>query len=176
MVRTALEETMPVTRGQISTWRRNWLAGTCILGLTAFAGCSSGGRTFPTGEVSGKVTFKGEPISLGKITFITTGPTGDFGTGIINDGVYTLDAPLGLCKVEIQMQTDENKYAVPPQQMKMVKAKMKAMKDQGMKVPDDLPVTKKSTFTLPDKYKMADKSGLTLDVKDGKQTMDWDLR
>jgi hypothetical protein len=74
------------------------------------------------------------------------------------------------------MQTDENKYAVSPQQMKMIKAKMKAMKDQGMKVPDELPVTKKSNFSLPDKYKMADKSGLELEVKAGKQTKDWDLR
>ena len=141
----------------------------------AFAGCSSGLRTFPTGEVSGKITFKGEPISLGKITFITTGSTGDFGTGIINDGAYTLDAPLGLCKIEIQMQTDENKGAVPPQQMKMIKAKMKAMKDKGMKVPDELPVTKKTTFNLPEKYKFADKSDLQFEVKAGKQTKDWDL-
>jgi hypothetical protein len=148
----------------------------CIIGLTGFVGCTPGPRTFPTGEVSGKVTFKGEPISLGKITFISTGATGDFGTGIINDGAYTLDAPLGMCKVEVQMQTDDNKYAVSPQQMQMIKAKMKAMKDQGMKVPDEIPVTKKSNFTLPDKYKMADKSGLEFDVKAGKQPKDWDLR
>jgi len=167
---------MPVTRNSLITWRRSWLVGGCIFGLTVIAGCSSNGRTFPTGEVSGKVSFKGEPISYGKITFISTGATGDFGTGIINDGAYTLDAPLGPCKVEMQMQTDENKYAVSPQQMKMIKAKMKAMKDQGMKVPDELPVTKKSSFSLPEKYKMAEKSGLVLDVKTGKQTKDWDLR
>jgi hypothetical protein len=141
-----------------------------------FAGCSSGGRTFPTGQVSGKITFKGEPISLGKITFISTGEAGDFGTGIINDGVYTLLAPLGPCKIEVQLQSDENKYAVSPHQMKMVKSKMKAMRDKGMKVPDDVPVTKKSTINLPDKYKFADKSDLVFEVQSGKQTRDWDLR
>lgn len=167
---------MPSSCNSFTPWRHGWFAGACILGLWAFAGCSGGPRTFPTGEVSGKITFKGEPISLGKITFISTGASGDFGTGIINDGAYTLDAPLGPCKIEVQMQTDENKYAVSPQQMKMIKAKMKAMKDQGMKVPDELPVTKKSTFSLPDKYKMADKSGLTCDVQKGKQNKDWDLR
>src|SRR5262249_54299640 len=150
--------TMPLTCGSVTQWCRSWLVGTCILGLAAFSGCAPGPRTFPTGEVSGKVTYKGEPISLGKITFITTGVTGDFGSGTINDGVYTLDAPVGRCKVEIQMQTDDNKYTVTPQQMKMIKAKMKAMKDQGMKVPDELPQVKKATFELPEKYKFADKS------------------
>jgi len=29
--------------------------------------------------------------------------------------VYKLAAPLGLCKIEIQMQSDENKNAVPPE-------------------------------------------------------------
>src|SRR5262249_38748420 len=117
------ELTMPVTCDLVITWRRSWHIGICVLGLAAIAGCSSSGRTFPTGEVSGKITFKGEAISLGKITFISTGATGDFGTGIINDGVYKLDAPLGPCKIEVQMQTDETKYSVSPQQMKMIKAK-----------------------------------------------------
>ncbi len=153
-----------------------WFGVAFVVALMALTGCSRGSRTFPTGIVSGKVTFKGEPISLGKITFITKEGSGDFGTGIINDGAYTLDAPLGLCKIEIQMQTDQNKYAVSPQQMKMIKSKMKAMKDQGMNVPDEPPVTKRSTFTLPEKYKYADKSGLEFDVKTGKQTWDKDLR
>ncbi len=167
---------MPSTCDSVTKWRRSWLVGTCILGLAAFAGCSAGSRTFPTGKVTGKVTYKGEPISLGKITFISTGGTGDFGSDIINDGVYTLDAPLGLCKIEIQIQTDENKYAITPQQQKMIKSKMKAMKDQGMKVPDELSVTKKTTINLPEKYKFAEKSGLELEVKAGKQSKDWDLR
>jgi hypothetical protein len=167
---------MPATCDSVIPWRNSWLVVPCISGMMVFAGCSSNGRSFPTGEVSGKITFKGEPISLGKVTFISTGPAGDFGTGTINDGAYTLDAPLGLCKIEVQMDTDDNKNAIPPQQMKMIKAKMKAMKDQGMKVPDELPVTKKSTFSLPDKYKFAAKSGLELEVKSGKQSKDWDLR
>ena len=168
---------MPLPCGSVTEWRRSRLVWTTILGLAVFSGCSRGQRTFPTGEVSGKVTYKGQPISLGKITFISTGGTGDFGSGIINDGSYTVQAPLGRCKIEIQIQSDENKYAVTPQQMKMIKAKMKAMKAQGMNVPDEPPqATKRPSINLPEKYKFADQSGLEFEVKAGTQTKDWELR
>jgi hypothetical protein len=123
------------------------------------------------------VKYKGEPISLGKITFISTDSAGNFGSGIIHDGSYTLKAPLGRCKIEIQVQSDENKYAVSPQQMKMIKSKMKAMKDKGVNVPDEPPqATRRPTVDLPEKYKFADQSGLELEVKAGTQTKEWDLR
>jgi hypothetical protein len=169
---------MPLIRSSVTKWRRRWLVCACTLGLAVFPGCSGGGpRTFPTGEVSGTVKYKGEPISQGKITFISTGGTGDFGTGTINDGAYKVKAPLGMCKIEIQIQSDENKGAIPPQQMKMVKAKMKALRDQGAKIPDEPPqATKRPTVNIPEKYKFADQSGLELEVKSGKQTKEWDLR
>jgi len=167
---------MPLTFGTDSKWRRSWLVGTCILALAAFSGCSGGREPFPTGEVSGKVTYKGQPISLGKITFISTGGGGYFGTGIINDGSYTLKAPLGPCKIEVQVESDENKYAVSPQQEKMIKAKMKAMRDQGMNVPDPPQLTKRPKIDLPEKYKFADQSGLQFEVKAGTQSKEWDLR
>src|SRR5262245_30069125 len=126
---------MPSTCGSAARRRRGWLVCSCTLGLAVFSGCS-GGQTFPMGEVSGTVKYNGQPISLGKITFISTGGAGHFGSGIINDGSYTLQAPLGPCKVEVQIQTDDNKYAVTPQQMKMIKSKMKQMKEQGMNVPE----------------------------------------
>ena len=166
---------MRLTRSSVTKWCRSWLVCTCILGLAVFSGCSGGG-TFPTGEVSGTVKYKGEPISLGKITFISTAGTGNFGTGIINDGSYTVKAPLGPCKIEIQLQTDENKYAVTPQQMKMIKSKMKAMREKGMNVPDEPTQLKRTTIKLPEKYKFADISGLGFEVQAGTQTKDWDLR
>jgi hypothetical protein len=154
-----------MTCGSVTRWCRSWLVCACILGLAVFSGCS-GGQTFPTGEVSGTVKYKGEPISLGKITFISTGREGNFGSAIINDGSYTVKAPLGPCRIEIQVQSDENKYAVSPQQMKMIKSKMKAMKEKGMNVPDEPPqVAKRTTVNLPEKYKFADKSGLEFEER-----------
>jgi hypothetical protein len=168
---------MPLTCGSATRWCRSWLVCACTLGLAAFSGCSGGQGTFPTGDVSGTVTYKGERIPLGKITFISTGGTGNFGSATINDGAYTVKAPLGLCKVEVQAQSDENKYTVTPQQMKMIESKMKAMREQGMKVPDKPPVaTKRTSIELPEKYKFADKSGLEFEVKAGTQTKEWDLR
>jgi len=176
----AWEVTMPLTCGSVAKWWCSWLVCTCVLGLVVLSGCSGGSggqRTFPTGEVSGTVTYKGERISLGKITFISAGGTGDFASADINDGSYAVKAPLGLCKIEIQIQADENKYAVTPQQMKMIKSKMKAMRDQGKNVPDEPPqVTKRTAIDLPEKYKFADKSGLEFEVKSGTQTKVWDLR
>ena len=166
---------MPLTCGSVTKWCRSWLVCTCILGLAVFSGCS-GGEPFPTGEVSGTVTYKGERISLGKITFISTGEEGYFGSDIINDGSYTVKAPLGLCKIEIQMQSGENKYAVSPQQFKMMRGKMKQMREKGMNVPDGPTLAKRTTINFPAKYKVADRSGLEFEVKAGKQTKEWDLR
>jgi hypothetical protein len=165
---------MPLTCGSVGKWCRGWLVCTCVLGLAVSSGCSSG--TFPTGEVSGTVKFKGEPISQGKITFISTDGTGNFGSDIISDGAYKIKAPLGLCKIEIQVQSNENKYAVSQQQFKMMRGKMKEMKAKGMDVPDEPPqLAKKPTLNFPEKYKVADQSGLEFDVKAGEQTKDWDL-
>src|SRR5439155_10082039 len=130
-----------------------WLARACILGLAACLGCGSrSGRSYPTGEVSGTVLYKGQPLSQGKITFISTGAAGDSGTGDIIDGKYSVpNAPAGMCQIEIHIQTNENLYAVNPQQLKMMKAQMAKMKAQGMQVPDEeqLQRTKKNTIDLP---------------------------
>jgi hypothetical protein len=171
-----------ILRSNLAAPRRShiWLACACILGLAASSGCGSrSGRTYAMGEVSGTVKYKGQPISEGKITFISTGAEGDSGTGAIIDGEYAVpNAPAGMCRIEIHIQTNENLYAINPQQMKMMKSQMAKMKAQGMQVPDEqeLKSAKKSTIDLPAKYKSAKTSGLELDVKTGKQTKDWDLQ
>jgi hypothetical protein len=144
--------------------------------VAVLSGCSGGQQTFPTGEVSGTVTYGGERISQGKITFIST-ETGNFGLAAINDGSYTVKAPLGMCKIEIQVQSTENQYTIPPQQRKMVESKMKELREKGVKVPDQpLEGAKAPTIKLPEKYKSADTSGLQFDVQAGTQTKNWDLQ
>jgi hypothetical protein len=168
---------MLLTYGSVTKRCRSWLVCTCILGVAALSGCSGGGggRTFPTGEVSGTVKYNGEPIPQGKITFIGT-ETGDFAWAPINNGSYTVKAPLGMCKIEIQIQSDENKFAIPPQQMGMAKAKMKELRDKGMNVPDLPGEAKKTTINLPEKYTSAASSGLTFEVQAGTQNKEWDLQ
>ena len=119
------------------------------------------------------------PISLGKITFISTGKDQDFGSDIINDGEYTVKAPVGPCKIEITIQSDENKNAIPPGPMgKMIEAKMKQLKEQGVNVPDikELQKAKKNVKDIPAKYKSVRTSNLEFDVQSGTQTKDWDLQ
>jgi hypothetical protein len=146
--------------------------------VAVLSGCSDGQPTFPTGEVSGTVTYQGERISQGQIKFISK-DTGNFATAAIKDGSYTVKAPLGMCKIEIQVQSTEIGAVppqVPPQLKAMVEAKKKEMRDKGMQVPDELPQgTKGAAINLPDKYKSADTSGLEFEVKAGTQTKEWDL-
>jgi hypothetical protein len=50
-------------------------------------GCSSGP---PTGEVRGKVTFKGKPVTEGSVTFLNPKGEGDAGADINKDGTYAI--------------------------------------------------------------------------------------
>lgn len=50
-------------------------------------GCSSGP---PTGEIKGKVTFKGKPVAEGTVTFLNPRGEGDAEAQINKDGTYAV--------------------------------------------------------------------------------------
>ncbi len=81
---------------QLLRSRHSALLGVAVLFLFAFttSGCGS-----KFGKVKGTVTFDGKPLPAGQITF--KGPN-DSKSAEIVDGKYTIDAPLGQCKVGIQ--------------------------------------------------------------------------
>jgi hypothetical protein len=56
--------------------------------LLAAAGCSSGPAT---GEVRGKVTYDGKPVTEGSVTFLNPTEGGTAGADIGPDGSYTID-------------------------------------------------------------------------------------
>jgi hypothetical protein len=117
-----------------------WMALGVFVGLL---GC--GGRSLPTAKVSGKVSYKGMPLSAGTITFlpdsgrpgygkIVNGEIKDVSTMSENDG-----APLGPNTVTIQSVEESGKqdmYAVPKS-------------------------------LIPERYADPAKSGLTADIKAG---------
>src|SRR5262249_55735264 len=74
---------------------RRWPLAACALALLLLStGCGK------TGTVEGEVTFDGQPMKSGKITFI--GPDNHEATGTIADGKYSVSkVPLGECKVKI---------------------------------------------------------------------------
>jgi hypothetical protein len=65
---------------------------TFVLVLAAgMMGCSGDGRV----GVEGKVSYGGEPIGVGTITFVPTGGEGVKSGGLIENGAYHVDAKTG---------------------------------------------------------------------------------
>lgn len=105
--------------------------------------------------VTGRVTFKGEPVPGGMIFFHVTNDQGpQVGTGRIeSDGTYKTGlVPIGMAKIAVENETSKpGKSAATTS--------------------SPIPYT-----PLPRKYARPDTSGLTFDVKAGIQTCDIDLK
>ena len=76
-------------------------------------GCPGGAGTLPTAEVSGTVTWKGQPVSRGQIQFQPAeGPSAQ---GPIVDGAYRLQGvPVGDCKVSVEAYEDGPEVTIGP--------------------------------------------------------------
>lgn len=122
----------------------------------AAAGCGSSGP--PMASVSGKVTYKGQPVPKGLVAFYPTTPDGRNATGNIEaDGSYTIQtetpgdgAILGDYRVAITARDDVildyiPKKPIPPKRL------------------------------APAKYESPETSGLTVKVESGSNTKDFEL-
>lgn len=126
----------------------------CIVmcGLVQLIGCAPAGPP-PTASVSGKVTRMGQPVSVGQIWFNAP------------EKGYSANAPLDAAgKYEITENLPPANYKVyitPPR----------------ITTPPKPGVTPEASagFKLPDKYQTEQMSGLTADVKEGTQTIDFTL-
>jgi hypothetical protein len=124
-----------------------------VLGVVLLTGCEA---KFPTAPVSGVVTYKGKPVTHGKVVFFhETAPVAGGGT-IELDGRYELTAPVGNCRIAIQSRQ------VPPKDLP--KEKMNPGYFLGLK------------SEIPNRYEDHMRNGLTFTVKDGQNTADWDLK
>lgn len=128
-------------------WGRG-LAALLLLGvLLGLVGCS-GGK--PVGSVTGKVTYKGNPVTSGSINFFAP------------DKGVAFDAPLGSAGEYTIAQIDAGTYKVyiqPP-------------------LPEQLPpgqVSKRPPFTVPKKYLDPISTTLSKDVKTGANEIPIDL-
>ena len=127
----------------------------CYLWIVSLllAGCSSG----PTkGEVHGKVTFKGQPVKEGTVTFLNTTEGGAAEGKIESDGNYTVQggAAVGDYVVEIKplmhiVDTDPGKS--PPAPME------------------------KPAPDIPAKYRMQGTTPLKASIKAGKNEINFDM-
>ena len=136
----------------------------CVVALSAILTMLAGGcgekSEFPATEpVSGKVTYKGQPVTKGTITFQSD--AGQTATGMIGpDGTYTLST------------FGEKDGAIPGHHKVMVIANdadptLMPGSSPGYKTPKDL---------VPKKYSELNTSGLEADVAKGKGVIDFDLK
>lgn len=121
----------------------------CLL----FTGCPSSSGP-PRYKITGKVTFQGQPVEEGTITFddpaLGQPNQGELGPG----GAYSTELLAGSYKVSV----------TPP----LVETKPTA------DTPPDL--VEKNVKNIPKKYRRQETSGLTADVSKDKRTFDFDLK
>ncbi len=135
-------------------------AGLLVVALPLAGGCGNG-----KGDVSGKVTYKGELLKFGSVQFMS--PAGAMVSEIQSDGTYSLTGvPSGTSKISVTCQDDEG-------YVKYMHALAASAKDKSKPKPKGHP----DDFSkVPAKYNDFDKSGLTYEVKSGKQTYDIELK
>jgi len=123
--------------------------------LTAsIIGCSSGPAT---GEVQGKVTFKGKPVTEGTVTFLNS-KEGGAGEGKLDtDGNYTIQGKLVVGEYVIVIN--------PPVHI--------VDTDPGKSPP--APVEKQAP-NIPMKYRVQGSTPLKETVKEGKNEFNFDLK
>lgn len=90
--------------------RTRWLA-IVVVSLVGLSGC--GGR--PTSTFTGRVTFRGQPVTSGVIYFLGPAPKMQMGMGTIrDDGTYVAtDVPVGEVRVSLQAPNLPAKYSDP---------------------------------------------------------------
>ena len=135
------------------TWKRTCLAtGVAASVLVLVGGC---GKPL-TGEVSGKVTFRGEPVNSGTIAFI--GDDGRVTSAMIEGGSYHAKVPLG--PVRITVNAGAAGMPIVP---------LDVIKKGTAPLPKGPP---KKPTPIPKRYQDARQSGLSHTVVPGKQCYD----
>jgi hypothetical protein len=147
-----------------------------LASVALFAGCG-GGHSINQGSVSGKITYKGAPVTGGTITFFPTSGTGSAPVTIKPDGTYSsTDVPMGDMGVSIETESVKGlggggpAYNIP----------------KGMKPPSGTPQPEQPKIQgganmpvyvqIPQKYVNPKTSGLTCTIKPGKNVCDFDLK
>jgi hypothetical protein len=118
--------------------------------------------------------FDGKPLPAGQITFV--GTEGNKGaTAEIVDGKYTIDAPIGSCKVAIQTEyllaaagQAPNPDNIPGMEG-MDPAKRREMQEKMREEQGASKDAARKYMEIPEQYTDPDKSGLTVTVVKGPQ-------
>jgi hypothetical protein len=137
-----------------------------LLCLTA-AGCGS------YGSVSGKVTYKGEPLGAGTVLFYSEGQaTGNSQIG--PDGTYKIDK-IAAGPVKIAVETASAKPTKRPPGMPTPPPEAMAKDGSSSPLYNPQNQSKGKYIPIPEDYGDPSKSGLTMTVTGGAQPHDIDL-
>jgi len=143
------------------------------LGLLMVIGCGDDGlgKRYP---VSGKVTYKNQPLATGTVTFYATGKDAETrgATGAIKDGYYSMSTIGG----EDGVFPGDYQVAISSLNVDMSQAKANQEKVGGSFRQDDVAKAyKASESVIPKKYGSTEKSGLTAKVETRSNTIDFPL-
>jgi hypothetical protein len=146
--------------------RRGWLARCPILVLVLVSfgpvGCGS-----KRNSVSGTVTYKGRPLPSGLVVFVCKEGTASKPARIAEDGTYSADdvAPgsVTVC-VDVSLPTTDGDSTEAPETQS---------KDQANKAS---PAPTTPYVSIPERYKDPSQSGLTFEVKPGKNVFNIPLQ
>ncbi len=144
------------------------------IGFVLVMGC--GPKKNPGGSVTGKITYKGEPVSRATLFFHPTSGEGkDVGVTTSQDGTFsTANIPPGEYKIFVEpgrVPPNAAQGPTPPKGMDPAKAeemKKKLGQMGGQAAP---------TTNIPTKYKKLDTTDLKCTITEGKQEkLDLDLK
>jgi len=139
-----------LTEGLVCLLRRHALCAMAVVALGLLTGCGDSGEYNPTGDVTGKVSVKGQPLTAERINFVSDKGVGA-SSALKPDGTYTLEGalPVGTYSVFIT-------FDISPAQ-------------RGTAAENVLK-------TVPEKYQAQATSGLTADLEEGRTEVNFDLK
>mgnify|MGYP000897623273 CR=1 FL=1 len=146
------------------------LASLALIGLL---GCGDDSGLGTRYKVSGKVTFKGQPVQKGSITFVPDDPNGREATGEIVNGNYTLTT----VRDSDGALPGKYKVAISSKDVNLEEAQKNAAAGGGgaLRQDDVAKAAAAAKDLVPAKYSLTDTSGLTYEVKSGGNTANFDL-
>lgn len=124
-----------------------------LLSVVTFVGCGGDTGLPKSASVTGKVTFQGQPVTAGRLTFMSSASAGS--VEVTSDGTYLLTE------------------GVPPGQYKVVVTPPSVTKPPMVGEPaPEIP----KHDNIPEKYRSETSTTLFADIKAGSNTVDFDLK
>jgi hypothetical protein len=151
--------------------------------FAAFLAAGCGGAA-GEGKITGKVTFKAQPLKEGVVRFYAENGAKMYLGGIRADGTYEIDhVPAGPVKIAIDVPQpvvqQKKGYRTMPDDPRAGQIP-KGLPPEATRLQQNMPGKAKKTTgkapAIPDQYRDPEKSNLTYEVKPGPQTKDIDLK